>query len=98
MSHTQLVELLAQQLLGAGSASLKNTPQLQQLRQLAQTNPGLVQPFFRQLAQGNPILLQALTADSDLLLQALHEEQSISGGVQLISVTEDERLAIERVK
>ncbi|CEG67901.1 Putative UV excision repair protein Rad23 [Rhizopus microsporus] len=98
MSLTQLVELLAQQPLGAGSASLKNTPQLQQLRQLAQTNPGLVQPFFRQLAQGNPILLQALTADSDLLLQALHEEQSIPGGVQLISVTEDERLEIESLE
>ncbi|RCH92051.1 hypothetical protein CU097_007806 [Rhizopus azygosporus] len=81
MSLTQLVGLLAQQPLDAGFASLKNTSQLQQLRQLAQTNPGLVQPFFRQLAQGNPILLQALTADSDLLL-----------------VTEDERLEIERLE
>ena len=37
---------------------LRNSPQFQQLRQLIQTQPQMLQPVLQQLGQSNPQLLQ----------------------------------------
>lgn len=60
-------------------AFLRNTPQFQQLRQLVQTQPQLLQPVLQQLGQSNPQLLQAINQNQDAFLQMLMEGGPAAG-------------------
>ncbi|KAI8918581.1 XPC-binding domain-containing protein [Powellomyces hirtus] len=101
---------------GAGAASnlgdaqnqlafLRNNPQFQQLRQLVQTQPQLIQPLMQQLAQSNPQLMQLIAQNQDAFFQLLGEgeggeggdEAATGGGPQYISVTPEEEAAINRL-
>lgn len=65
-----------QQADAAGSVNFgqfANTPHFQQLRQLVQTNPALLQPLLQQIGQSNPDLLRLINADPQGFLQALME-------------------------
>jgi UV excision repair protein RAD23 len=81
------------------SDDLRNTAQMQQLRQLIAQNPTAIQPLLQQLASANPGLPQ----NPEALIQALADsddngdDDGIPPGAQVISVTEEERAAIERV-
>ncbi|RCH92052.1 hypothetical protein CU097_011021 [Rhizopus azygosporus] len=90
-----------QQPLGADLASFRNTPHFQQIRQLVQTNPGLLQPLLQSIGQSNPELIRAINADPNGFLQAFLEgAEGEEGGPETatIQVTAEEREAIERLE
>ena len=81
---------------------LRNNPQFQQLRQVVQQQPQMLEPILQQVAAGNPQLAQMITQNPDQFMQLLaedgDEDVQLPPGAQQISVTEDEREAIERVR
>ncbi|KUJ13026.1 UV excision repair protein Rad23 [Mollisia scopiformis] len=94
---------------GAGAAAgglgnldfLRNNPQFQQLRQVVQQNPQMLEPILQQVGAGNPQLAQLIGQHPEQFLQLLSEDGDndtpLPPGAQAISVTEDERAAIERL-
>ncbi|KAJ5501767.1 Ubiquitin supergroup [Penicillium expansum] len=91
---------------GAGAAgvwsSCAATPHFQQLRQLVQQQPHMLEPILQQVAAGNPQIASIIGQNSDQFLQLLgeeleDEEGALPPGAQAISVTEEERDAIERL-
>ncbi|KAK0504862.1 hypothetical protein EDD18DRAFT_1398321 [Armillaria luteobubalina] len=87
-------------------AALQNSPQLQQLREHIAHNPNLIQPLIHQLATSNPALAQLLVQNPEALMQLLGvgegdfdgEEGDIPPGAHVVSVTEEERAAIQRLE
>lgn len=80
---------------------LRNNPQFQQLRQIVQTQPRMLEPILQQVGAGNPQLARLIGENPDQFLQLLSEDTGddtpLPPGAQEISVTEEEREAIERV-
>ncbi|KXJ94298.1 XPC-binding domain-domain-containing protein [Microdochium bolleyi] len=80
---------------------LRNNPQFQQLRQVVQQQPQMLEPILQQLGAGNPNLAQLITQNPEQFLNLLGEEGDddapLPPGAQAISVTEEERDAIERL-
>lgn len=82
---------------------LRNNPHFQQLRQLVQQQPHMLEPILQQVAAGNPQIAAMIGQNSEQFLQLLSEdlgedeEGQLPPGTQAISVTEEERDAIERV-
>lgn len=80
---------------------LRNNPQFQQLRQIVQSQPRMLEPILQQVGAGNPQLAQLIGENPDQFLQLLSEDTGddtpLPPGAQEISVTEEERDAIERV-
>ena len=80
---------------------LRNNPQFQQLRQVVQQNPQMLEPILQQVGAGNPQLAQLIGQHPEQFLQLLSEDGDndapLPPGAQAISVTEEEREAIERV-
>ena len=80
---------------------LRSNPQFQQLRQIVQTQPRMLEPILQQVGAGNPQLAQRIGENPDEFLQLLSEDTGddtpLPPGAQEISVTEEERDAIERV-
>lgn len=112
---TLLIQQLAQQQQQAGAAgpgpqptsnleALRDSPQIQQLREQIVHNPGLLQYLIQQLASQNPSIAQTLAENPEALLQHLGIEHDgtdgegtpIPPGAQVVSVTEEERAAIQR--
>ena len=87
--------------LGNNLDFLRNNPQFQQLRQIVQTQPRMLEPILQQVGAGNPQLATAIGQNPDQFLQLLAEDTEgdtpLPPGAQEISVTEEERAAIERV-
>ncbi|KIL68983.1 hypothetical protein M378DRAFT_158134 [Amanita muscaria Koide BX008] len=84
-------------------SALRDNPQIQQLRQLVEQNPALIQPLIQQLASSNPAIAQLIAQHPEALLQLLNvpedeDEGDAQGSSQVISVTEEERAAIERLE
>ena len=83
---------------------LRTNPHFQQLRQLVQQSPAMLEPILQQVAEGNPQLAQMIGQNQDQFLQLLSEDLEqgegqggVPPGSTTISVTEEERDAIERV-
>lgn len=80
---------------------LRNNPQFQQLRQIVQSQPRMLEPILQQVGAGNPQLAQLIGENPDQFLQLLSEDTGddtpLPPGAQEISVTEEERDAIERL-
>ena len=80
---------------------LRNNPQFQQLRQVVQLQPQMLEPILQQVGAGNPQLAQLIASHPEQFLQLLAEDADedapLPPGAQAISVTEEEREAIERV-
>ncbi|KAI7975511.1 hypothetical protein EIK77_005877 [Talaromyces pinophilus] len=94
---------------GAGDAGtlgnldfLRNNPHFQQLRQLVQQQPQMLEPILQQVGAGNPQLAQLIGQNQEQFLQLLAEDLGEEGelppGAHEIRVTEEERDAIERVR
>jgi len=93
---------------GMNLAALQNNPQLQQLRELMQQNPELIQPLVQQLAQANPHLAQLLAQHPEAIFQLLGADDDGDGeglpegpippGTQILRITPEERAAIERLE
>ncbi|KAL9052261.1 MAG: hypothetical protein Q9162_005518 [Coniocarpon cinnabarinum] len=93
---------------GAGLQNLdflRENPMFQQLRQLVQAQPSMLESVLHQVSAANPQLAQLISQHPQQFLEMLTEGGDGEGmeGVQLppgardISVTEDERDAIERL-
>ncbi|KAI8634844.1 UV excision repair protein Rad23 [Xylariaceae sp. FL1651] len=80
---------------------LRNNAQFQQLRQVVQQQPQMLEPILQQLGAGNPQLAQLISQNPEQFLQLLGEDGDddapLPPGAQAISVTEEERDAIERL-
>ncbi|KAH7073860.1 XPC-binding domain-containing protein [Paraphoma chrysanthemicola] len=80
---------------------LRNNPQFQQLRQVVQQQPQMLEPILQQVGAGNPQLAQMIAQNPEQFLQLLAEDADedapLPPGAQAISVTEEEREAIERL-
>ncbi len=88
---------------GANLDFLRNNPQFQQLRQIVQQNPQMLEPILQQVASGNPGLAQLINQNPEAFLQLLAEgvqDEEGNGplpGQMQIQVTEEENAAIERL-
>lgn len=102
-AQQQAQQAQQQQQSGGGNpdfANLRNTAHFQQIRQLVQSNPALLQPLLQQLGQSNPELLRSINADPNGFLQALLEgadEEEAPPGSSMVQVTQEEKDAIDRV-
>ncbi|OKL61673.1 hypothetical protein UA08_02775 [Talaromyces atroroseus] len=80
---------------------LRNNPHFQQLRQLVQQQPQMLEPILQQVGAGNPQLAQLIGQNQEQFLQLLAEDMGEEGelppGAHEIRVTEEERDAIERL-
>lgn len=82
---------------------LRNNPQFQQLRQVVQQQPQMLEPILQQVGTGNPQLAALISQNPDAFLQLLSEDPDdgegapLPPGAQQIAVTPEERDAIERV-
>jgi UV excision repair protein RAD23 len=82
--------------------ALRDNPQFQQLRQLIQSNPQLLEPIIQNIAQGNPQLAALINQNPEAFLQLLAEgggEGGLGGALPpgAIQVTPEEAEAIGRV-
>lgn len=89
---------------GAGLGNLdwlRDNPQFQQLRQVVQQQPQMLEPILQSVSAGNPQLARSIQENPAQFLQLLGEANDddvpLPPGAQSISVTEEERDAIERV-
>jgi len=82
---------------------LRNNPQFQQLRQVVQQQPAMLEPILQQVAAGNPGLAALIAQNPEAFMGLLAEDagdddvQMPPGTVHEIAVTEEERDAIERL-
>ncbi|KAI9700370.1 MAG: hypothetical protein M1836_002385 [Candelina mexicana] len=80
---------------------LRNNAQFQQLRQVVQQQPQMLEPILQQVGAGNPQLATLIGQNPDQFLQLLSEDVDedapLPPGAQAVSVTEEEREAIERL-
>ncbi|KAG6849455.1 hypothetical protein H0H93_008298 [Arthromyces matolae] len=84
---------------------LRNNPQIVQLREQLQANPDGAQVILQQLAAANPMLARFFAQNPAMLAEVLgvqfdmdEESGQAPPGAQYISVTEEERAAIERLE
>jgi len=92
---------------GAGTidiGALRDSAQVQQLRDMVAQNPAMVQPLIQQLAASNPVLAQAIAQNPEALYQLLGveppegDDAQLPPGTHIVNVTEEERAAIERLE
>ncbi|WVQ95488.1 UV excision repair protein Rad23 [Kwoniella sp. CBS 9459] len=88
-----------------GPGALANAPHLQQIREMVQQNPALIQPLLQQIAASNPQLAQLINENPQALYELLGagmegEEDDDFGGPQVMQVnlTQDEAAAVERLE
>lgn len=95
---------------GAGGGNLgnleflRNNPQFQQLRQVVQQQPQMLEPILQQVSAGNPGLAALINQNQEAFLQLLGEgsddgedDGALPPGTHQVVVTEEERQAIERL-
>ncbi|EGS20737.1 putative excision repair protein [Thermochaetoides thermophila DSM 1495] len=96
---------------GAGAAAqqqglgnlewLRHNSQFQQLRQVVQQQPQMLEPILQTLSASNPQLAHVIATNPDQFLELLSEtgddDAPLPPGAHQISVTEEERDAIERL-
>lgn len=80
---------------------LRNNPQFQQLRQVVQQQPQMLETILQQVAAGNPQLAQLIASNPDQFIALLGEQGDddapLPPGAQSVSVTQEEADAIDRV-
>ena len=84
--------------------AIRNSPHIQQIREDAAQNPGFIQRLIQQLGIQDPATAQMLADHPEAILNHLGVEHDgadsngspIPHGAQVISVTEEERAAIQR--
>ncbi|KAI1314839.1 hypothetical protein EDD11_001664 [Mortierella claussenii] len=85
-------------------AFLRDQPQFQQIRELVQHNPDLLQPLLVQLGQSNPQMLHLINQNQQAFLQLLNEGYdgeeggAAPPGANHIYVTQEEQEAIQRLE
>lgn len=94
---------------GAGGANpglgnldfLRNNPQFQQLRQVVQRQPEMLETILQQVGAGNPQLAQLIGQHPEQFLELLSEDSDndapLPPGARGIEVTQEEAAAIDRL-
>lgn len=84
---------------GLDLSSLRGNNNFRQLRQIIQQNPAMLEPILQQIAAGSPEIAQTIAQNPEQFMHMLSEEDEnpLPPGAHAISVTEEERDAIERV-
>ena len=86
---------------------LRQNPQFQQLRQMVQANPQILQPMLQELGKQNPQMLQLINANQQEFLQLISEEVPGMEGMAgmegmppppTIQMTEEEKAAVDRLE
>ncbi|XP_042457202.1 ubiquitin receptor RAD23d-like isoform X2 [Zingiber officinale] len=87
---------------------LRNSPQFRALQALVQANPQILQPMLQELGKQNPQIMRLIQEHQGEFLQLLNEpaegteggilDQLAGGMPQSLSVTPEEREAIERLE
>src|SRR5690348_1422895 len=87
---------------------LRNDPQFQQMRSIIQANPQLLPHFIEQLRQSNPEIFDLISNNSSAFVRLMQEGLEVGEGENgdgnsnippnVISVTEEEKAAIERLE
>ena len=81
--------------------ALRNNAAFQNLRQIVQTNPQLLEPILQNIAQGNPQIAALINQNPEAFLQYLAEGAGEGGEDALppgtIQITPEEAEAIGRV-
>lgn len=85
-----------------GFEALLNNPQFNQIRQLVQQQPQLIQPLLQSLGQSNPELLQLINQDPEAFMQLLAGGGGEDGGAapagsQIVQLTSEEMEAVNRL-
>ncbi|GLT34029.1 hypothetical protein SLA2020_085750 [Shorea laevis] len=87
---------------GAGTLDfLRNSQQFQTLRAMVQANPQILQPMLQELGKQNPHLMQLIQAHQADFLRLINEPVEGEGNPfmpQAVTVTPEERDAIERLE
>ncbi|KAI0066052.1 UV excision repair protein Rad23 [Artomyces pyxidatus] len=93
---------------GLDLSALQNSPQIAQLRDMVAQNPALIQPLVQQLGASNPQLAALIAQHPEALFQLLGgdgelgelggEGGALPPGTQVVSITPEERDAIERLE
>ncbi|KAK1380912.1 Ubiquitin receptor RAD23 [Heracleum sosnowskyi] len=88
---------------GAGNLDfLRTNQQFQALRAMVQSNPQILQPMLQELGKQNPHLMRLIQEHQADFLQLINEPmeggENLLGQPQAISVTPEERDAIERLE
>ncbi|KAF2858471.1 UV excision repair protein Rad23 [Piedraia hortae CBS 480.64] len=79
---------------------LRNNQQFQQLRRAVQQNPAMLEAILQQVGAANPQLAQTIRENPEQFMSLLTEggdDVDLPPGAHQISVTEEEREAIERL-
>lgn len=63
-------------------AFLRTQPQFQQMRQVIQQNPQLLNAVLQQIGQTNPALLQLISQNQESFVRMLNEPAGGGGGAQ----------------
>ncbi|CAN4083218.1 unnamed protein product [Withania somnifera] len=86
---------------------LRNSPQFQGLRAMVQANPQILQPMLQELGKQNPHLMRLIQEHQPDFLRLINEpvegegnvlEQTAGAIPQAVTVTPEEREAIERLE
>lgn len=80
--------------------SLRDNPQFQQLRQVVNQSPEMLNPILQRIAEGNPQLTKLITHNSEQFLQLLSEDcdnDAQTSSMVQTSLTEKEYEAVDRV-
>lgn len=91
---------------GGGGLPQLSPEQWARLQELTSRNPNMSQAFIQQIAQANPELIRQLTSNPEFLSRVLEGGEpgdddgadAIPPGATVLSVTHEERAAIERVR
>lgn len=84
---------------GLNIEAIRNSPQIQQLREELERNPENAQVLLQQLAEQNPGIAQMVAQDPDMLYQLLGVEagQLVPPGATVVHLTAQEAEAVQRV-
>ncbi|ORY79886.1 XPC-binding domain-domain-containing protein [Protomyces lactucae-debilis] len=83
---------------------LRRDPQFQQLRQMVQQNPQMLEPILQQLAAGNPAVANMIVSNPEAFLGLLADGEegedggALPPGAMQVQVTPEENAAIERLQ
>mmetsp|Transcript_12081 Transcript_12081/g.28371 ORF Transcript_12081/g.28371 Transcript_12081/m.28371 type:complete len:179 (+) Transcript_12081:585-1121(+) len=82
---------------------MRQSPEFQQMRQMVQSNPQLLQPLLQQYQRTHPEIVELITQHQEEFMRMLAEDVGggmpggMEGGPQVVQVSPEDRAALERL-